>query len=95
MNIQSALVLVLLGVLFGLFAVRVVKNKKIYDVIILGVLVIGMITKLPIGSAIPKTVILVIALGLAVVAVLFFLKNKADTLKAAQKENAIHKENSK
>lgn len=95
MGAENYIILAVLGALCGLFALRIIKNKKIYDVFVLIVLVICIITTLPIGNAIPNSVLLVVALGIAVVAILFLLKSKRDALREAEKIDATSKENTK
>ncbi len=81
MSGQNISVMILIGVLCALFIIRIVKNRKIYDITILLILIMCILVRLPIGQAIPKPLIVTVSLGLALVAVLFYLKDKNDTLK--------------
>lgn len=91
---DNMVILMILACLCGLFLFRSIRNKKLYDVLVLVILVIGGISKTPIGKNLPQSLIITIALGLGVVIVLLYIKDKSDSLKKAMKSNNENDSNS-
>ena len=87
MSGQNVSVMILIGVLCILFVIRIAKNKKIYDIAVLLILLMCILIRLPIGHAIPKPLTITVSLGLAVVAILFYLKDKNEALKKQIEES--------
>ncbi|KMT21096.1 hypothetical protein [Clostridium cylindrosporum] len=86
--------MVLLSVLMALFVFRIIKNKKVHDIAVFLVLLICILIRLPIGQDIPKSLYVTISLGLAIIAVLSYLKSKNDAFKEATKLKDNPKEES-
>lgn len=91
---DNVILLIILACFCGLFLFRSIRNKKLYDILVLVVLVIGGISKTPIGKNIPQSLLITAALGLGVVIVLLYIKDKSDSLKEAMKSNNENDSNS-
>lgn len=78
---DNFVILIVLAALCGLFMFRFMRNRKLYDLLVLGILVLVGITKLPIGEKIPQFYIITIVLGLGVFIVLLFIKDKSVSVK--------------
>lgn len=93
MGTENIAVLILLAILCVLFVIRIVKMKKIHDIAILVILLLCVFVRLPIGITIPKPVLVTISLGIALVAILSYLKSKSDDLKARIESQSSSKNN--